>query len=73
MVRNPLPGAMWPWRRKTLRLAKGFERIDGQVSQALDKRNNPQPVEAEQEADKPRRAPRRNRSRKSPAKAESKS
>lgn len=59
---------------QTLRLAKGFERIDGQVSQALDKRNNPQTTESEPDrSETPRRAPRRNRSRKSPASAESNS
>jgi chromosome segregation ATPase len=46
--------------RQTLRLAKGFERIDGQVSQALEKRNNPTAQE-----DKPRTGQRR-RSRKPP-------
>lgn len=29
--------------RQTLRLAKGLERIDSQVAQALDKRDNPKP------------------------------
>ncbi|SDT21895.1 hypothetical protein SAMN05216421_3186 [Halopseudomonas xinjiangensis] len=51
--------------RQTLRLAKGFDRIETQVNQAIDKRDNPQ---AAAEEDKPRRAPRRNRGRKSPAK-----
>ena len=51
--------------RQTLRLAKGFDRVEAQVNQAIEKRENPQ---AAVEEDKPRRAPRRNRSRKSPAK-----
>lgn len=40
--------------RQTLRLAKGFERIDGQVAQALEKRDNPAAAE-----DRPRSAQRR--------------
>lgn len=51
--------------RQTLRLAKGFDRIEDQVNQAIDKRDNPQ---AAVEEDKPRRAPRRSRGRKSPPK-----
>ena len=53
--------------RQTLRLAKGFDRIEGQVNQAIDKRDNPQ---AASEDDTPRRPPRRNRGRKSPPKAQ---
>lgn len=45
--------------RQTLRLAKGFERIDGQVSQALEKRDNPKPSAPR----KPRSGQRRNRPR----------
>ncbi|HDZ55669.1 MAG TPA: hypothetical protein ENI17_12330 [Pseudomonas xinjiangensis] len=45
--------------RQTLRLAKGFERIDGQVTQALEKRSNP----AAATDNKPRSGPRRKRAR----------
>lgn len=45
--------------RQTLRLAKGFERIDGQVTQALEKRDNPKPSAPR----KPRSGQRRNRPR----------
>ncbi|QJD59530.1 hypothetical protein HG264_11740 [Pseudomonas sp. gcc21] len=49
--------------RQTLRLAKGFERIDGQVSQAIEKRDNPDQAPPS----RPRNGQRRGRS-KSPAK-----
>ncbi|WP_150304756.1 AlgP family protein [Pseudomonas saliphila] len=45
--------------RQTLRLAKGFERIDGQVSQAIDKRDNPDQAPAP----RPRSGPRRSRAK----------
>lgn len=45
--------------RQTLRLAKGFERIDGQVSQAIEKRDNPEQAPAP----RPRSGPRRSRAK----------
>lgn len=45
--------------RQTLRLAKGFERIDGQVSQAIEKRDNPDQAPAP----RPRSGPRRSRAK----------
>lgn len=51
--------------RQTLRIGKGLERIEGQASQAIDKRNNPAAPAREKT-----RAPRRASSKKpSPAKA----
>lgn len=42
--------------RQTLRLAKGFERIDGQVTQALEKRDSPKPSTPRKPRSGPRRA-----------------
>lgn len=42
--------------RQTLRLAKGFERIDGQVSQAIEKRDNPDQAAPQRSRSGPRRS-----------------
>lgn len=47
--------------RQTLKLAKGFERIEGQAAQAIEKRDNPQPTD-----DRPRTGQRRRSRRRQP-------
>ena len=57
--------------RQTLRLAKGFERIDGQVSQAIEKRDNPEQAAPPRSRSGPRRSRPKNSDQKASPAAQS--